>query len=488
VNNVDARFRAPSVRAVLLSIGLLAPVLLALSDSLPAAKPDCPHSPQREKCHICQPALREPGRLWCNEHGRYEDRCFECHPDQRDPKRAYCNEHSLYEDECQLCRPDVEPKPSPDSTPARLMCDDHRVPEDECGICHPELLRTVEPGRSLKVRLASPGSAEKAGVTTALPRLAPMADAVECYAEIKLDENRLAQVVAPVSGVLRNVEADLGDQVGERSRLATLVSPQVAEMAAQARVAWRAVGRERQLYAERVSAQRDLEEAEAAYLAASEQLRGLGLDDVELDSLLRSPAAPVLTLRSPFAGEIVERHAVTGSMVEQGAMLFTVADRSRVWAMLSIPEPQLGRVRVGQQVEVRSEAMPDRDFVGRLTWLSPQVDSRTRLGTARAELTNTGRLLRGGMFVRARIVTASRGASVVVPRSAIQQLDGRACAFVRLADDLYEVRPLRLGAKTPGEVEVHSGLEVDDLVVVSGGFAVKSQLLISRLGAGCVDE
>jgi len=58
-----------------------------------------------ESCFICDPSQREAGRLWCEEHGRYEDRCWECQPQLRDADRSYCEEHGLYEDECFLCDP-----------------------------------------------------------------------------------------------------------------------------------------------------------------------------------------------------------------------------------------------------------------------------------------------------------------------------------------------------------------------------------------------
>ena len=66
------------------------------------------HKAPTSQCFICDPKLREKGRLWCNEHDRYEDRCWICHPEAQDKKRLFCNEHSLYEDECFLCHPELK--------------------------------------------------------------------------------------------------------------------------------------------------------------------------------------------------------------------------------------------------------------------------------------------------------------------------------------------------------------------------------------------
>ena len=87
----------------------------------PESKPELckPHKAAKADCFICDPKLREKGRLWCKEHDRYEDRCWICHPEAQDKKRLFCKEHSLYEDECFLCHPELKKKgnPSAGATP-----------------------------------------------------------------------------------------------------------------------------------------------------------------------------------------------------------------------------------------------------------------------------------------------------------------------------------------------------------------------------------
>lgn len=71
-----------------------------------------PHKIAKDQCFICDPKLREKGRLWCKEHERYENRCWVCHPEAQDKKRLFCKEHSLYEDECFICHPELKKKPA----------------------------------------------------------------------------------------------------------------------------------------------------------------------------------------------------------------------------------------------------------------------------------------------------------------------------------------------------------------------------------------
>lgn len=447
------------------------------------------HGAPEELCFICDPALREAGRLWCAEHKRYEDRCWDCHPDARDRNRLFCDEHGLYEDECFLCHPEMK-RPAARATAATvLMCDEHGVPEAQCGICRPEMAGQLKPGESMKVRLPSTESAKLAGIETATPTAGAISDGIECYAELAFNQNRLAQLGAPVGGIIREVTADLGETVKDGQPVTRIWSAAIAEAMAKAVLSHQTLERERRLNAEGIAAAKDLQEAEAAHRAACQQARTMGFSEEDIDTMGRKPDEPVLLeVRAPFAGEIIERTAVRGALVEPGKPLFTIADRSTMWAMLQIPEVHLARVSKGQHVELVVDSLPGRTFTGKLTWIAAQVDGRTRMARARAEVANVDGSLRDRMFARARIIARHAENALLLPATAIQRVEDAAIVFVKQADDIYDARSVRLGARHNGQVEVLAGLEPDEAVVISQTFSVKSQLLISRLGAGCAHE
>jgi len=215
----------------------------------------------------------------------------------------------------------------------------------------------------------------------------------------------------------------------------------------------------------------------------------LGFGEVQIQALARQQITPgVLELRAPFEGEIVQRTAVQGAVVEEADVLFTLTDTAVLWATVNVPESQVWRVSAGQRVELTVESLPGQTFVGTLTWVSPMVDERTRMVQGRVEVPNAAGHLKAQMFARARIVTAHADRALVVPVSAVQNVTGIPVVFVKFFDDLFEARPVTLGAKHDGKVEIVAGLSAHEPVVVAGSFALKSQLLISRLGAGCVDE
>lgn len=372
---------------------------------------------------------------------------------------------------------------------AGAMCGEHGVPEAQCAICKPDLAAALKPGESMKVRLPSMESTSLVGVQTVSVETGPIAEGIECVAEVSFNQNKLAQISVPAGGIVQAIEVDLGTKVAEQQCVARLWSAQIAEIVAKAVLSHQTLERERKLHADRVTPVQSLQEAEAAHRAACQQARTLGFTEEQIDALGNQQNDPVyVEVRAPFAGEIVECNAVRGAQVEAGKPLFTLVDRSVMWAMVQVPEAALVRVQPGQTVELRVEALPSRVFTGKVTWVSPSVDERTRLGRVRAEFENTDGMLRDRMFATARILMRSEGSALLVPPAAVQRIEGRPFVFVKKEDDLYEARAVRLGAKQPGWQELIVGVAPQEQVAVSHAFALKSAMLMSKLGAGCADD
>ena len=369
------------------------------------------------------------------------------------------------------------------------ICAEHGVPEAECAVCKPDLAAKLKSGESMKVRLPSTNSLAIVGVQTSTPEIGAIAEGIECVAEVSFNQNKLAQIGAPVSGIVQTVEVDFGAEVEEGQTVAKLWSASIAEAVAKAVLSHQTLDRERKLRVARVTSEKDLQEAEAAHRAACQQLRTLGFTEAQVEELSVKPQEQVLMeVRAPFAGEIVERMAVRGALVEAGKPLFTLVDHSTVWAMLQIPEATLAGAQSGQAVELRVDSLPGITFSGKLTWIAPAVDERSRMVRARAEFANPDRLLKDKMFATARILTRqAEGAMLVLP-SAIQRIAGKPFVFVKLGEDLFDARAVTLGTKSHGRQELLSGVRPHEQIAVSHAFAIKSAMLMSRLGAGCADD
>jgi cobalt-zinc-cadmium efflux system membrane fusion protein len=168
--------------------------------------------------------------------------------------------------------------------------------------------------------------------------------------------------------------------------------------------------------------------------------------------------------------------------------LFTIADRSVMWAELALPEAALSRLKEGQAVELTIDSLPDRKFTGKLTWISAELDETTRMVRARAEVPNPDGLIKARMFAKARVLTDAGASALMVPPSAIQRVDGKPFLFVKLESDLFDARAVRVGSRAGDGWIIAEGLKAGEEVATEHVFALKSQLLISRLGAGCADD
>jgi len=303
---------------------------------------------------------------------------------------------------------------------------------------------------------------------------------------ITYDADRVSVISSRTEGRVVSVEADLGEQVRAGAALALVESPDVGQTRgdlqrarANVEIARRNYEREQRLFAEQISPEKEMLEAEATYRsaqaesdAATAKLRAFGAGSGE---------GATFGLATPIAGTVVERNARPGQVVGPSSNLFTVADLGRVWITVDVYEGDLSRVREGAQAVVVPTALPSESFTGRVTYAGGIVDSATHTFKVRVELENPERRLRPGMFARVRIrTTATGGASstIVVPEVAVQEIAGKSVVFVAGSEPgMYVLRPVTVGPRAGGGMVVISdGLEPGARIVVKGAFQLKAEL------------
>lgn len=315
---------------------------------------------------------------------------------------------------------------------------------------------------------------------------------------ITYDANRVSVIASRTEGRIVSVAADLGQSVRAGARLATAQSAEVGQTRgdlARARatmdVARRNYEREQRLFAEQITPQKELLDAEGAfrtaeadYNAAVARLRAVGASTGE---------GATFALVTPVAGTVVERNASPGQTVGPSTNVFTVADLRHVWITVDVYEGDLARVREGARAFVIPTALPDASFPGTVTYAGGIVDSATRTFKVRVEVDNPARRLRPGMFAQVRIQTppASGGAgagggSLIVPEIAVQEVAGKRVVFVaRPAAGEYVARPVTVGPRAgDGMVVITGGLRQGDRIVTTGAFQLKATLTAASLGAG----
>lgn len=466
------------------------------------------HENAEDTCFICDPAKREKGRLWCREHGRYEDRCWLCHPELEDQNRPYCDEHGLYEDECTLCHPELMEKNSAhnagkqNSPEKGLFCNEHQVYEKECGICHPELVDELRPGESMKLRFATAESAQKAGIKTTFPEHEDSFSAVEAYCEIGYNQNRLALVTPLTEGIVRRVLVDVGKEVEEGDVLIELHSSAISQAKADYlsaiadhKLKQLIYQRMKKLAGMKVSAEQEFEIAQAEFEMSSfaverarQHLFNHGFNADEVTAIEKDhDSSSILRIRAPFSGTLVERNAVVGESVEASHTLFKIADLSDMWIELSIPADRTQQIKTGARVEVSFDDFPQLFVSGRITWVATSIDERSRTLKARAVANVPQGTLKAGMFGNASILDNWSNKGISIPRNSLQYVNGKPFLFIKVEDDLYDLRRVDVGNKSDSRVEIVNGVSSIDEVVAQGSFIALSEFLKSRFGAGCCE-
>jgi cobalt-zinc-cadmium efflux system membrane fusion protein len=435
---------------------------------------------------------------WCAEHGVPMSQCLACNPTLTFAAAAgpedWCEEHALPESKCTRCNPRLVAR----FVEAGDYCREHGYPASVCPICHPERVEAAgkkppafpEPGTI--VRLASLETVRDAGIETRPATARAVARVLEVVGQLDFDRNRLAQLSARGDALVVEVKVDVGDEVKAGQPLVVLSSAAVGAdkahlAAARARLdaARAAAVRQEELASSGIAARKDAEEARRELAAAQAE------HDAARAALAAAGASPEdggrHVLRAPFAGTVVARDAVAGRAAAAGQVLVQVADLSRMWAQLEVPEADAALVRPGQPVRIVLEGVPGEPRRASISRLAASVDPGSRTVRARVELPNPDRTLRAGSFLRAEIdVSPDRGA-LLVPRGAIQRAEGRSLVFVRKGEEAFEPVAVRTGEIRGDEVEIVSGLAAGAEVVTAGAFLLKTEIMKESIGAGCCD-
>ena len=252
---------------------------------------------------------------------------------------------------------------------------------------------------------------------------------------------------------------------------------QVAQVEAERDLARQSLTRTRDLLSQKASSQAELERAEATMRSSEAQLELL---KVRLDRTV---------VRAPFAGVMGQRLVSLGDYVTSDTRLAALQTVSPQRASFQVPERYAEQLKGGQQVTFRVAALPGREFSGNVDFIDPIVQLPGRTIMVKARVPNPRGELQAGMFIEARLATAVRPNAVVIPEDAILPLQGTNFVWV-VTDGKATRRQVQLGVRTPGFVEVKSGVENNEQVVVGGqerlaeGAPVQAQLVDRRPARG----
>lgn len=342
---------------------------------------------------------------------------------------------------------------------------------------------------------------------------------------IELDERRVAEITARVSGRVEKLIVDFtGESISRRGALLELYSPDLVSAQQEYLLALR--------NQERLSESGPATAAEAKlnFESARQRLKLWGIGE---DQIAEIEASGVPQLRipilSPIAGTVIEKHVVAGQLVDEGADLYTVADLSSVWMTAHVFEKEIGRVKVGDLVRITASSLPGRSLDGRVAFIWPVLDEETRTVRVRADVPNPEGILRPGMYVDATIETGTSGgaiaeapaladryicpmhpeveqeqpgrcgkcgmflekvamppggAALAVPESSVIDTGARKVVFVEREEGIFDAIAVDLGPLANGYYPVLSGLAPGERVVTAGAFLIDAENRLNPGAAG----
>jgi Cu(I)/Ag(I) efflux system membrane fusion protein len=208
---------------------------------------------------------------------------------------------------------------------------------------------------------------------------------------------------------------------------------------------------------------------------ADNRLRNLDYPEVEFDKLRRGEKpARVIAIPSPSAGTVIDKTAIEGMRFQPGETLFRIVDTSTMWLMAEVYEQDLGYVKAGDVAKVTVNAWPDRPFPGKVTFIYPNVGKESRTARLRIEVANPDGLLRADMAAIVEI-EAPLTRTIAAPDSAVIDSGMRQVVLVERGEGRYEPRPVKLGVRVPGYVQVLDGLRPGERVVTQATFLIDAE-------------
>jgi len=326
--------------------------------------------------------------------------------------------------------------------------------------------------------------------------------------QLAFNEDASTSVFTPFSGRVTRILARVGDDVKRGEPLFEIDSPEVVQAQTDLiaalhnrdkaksalSTAQRQADRQSRLIRDRATSQReadqalndlaaaqsDFKTAEGGLQAARNRLRVIiGRDQEEVDRVERERVInPLLIVTAPIDGTIITRKIGPGQFVRTDATEphFLIADLTTMWLKAFVSEADIPFVQVGQEIEVRIVAMPQRPVHARIVAIGAASDPATRRIMVRSEIPNPDRLLKAEMFATFKISVGEQESVTGVPAVAIIREGGGARVWVQSEPQAFQLRNVKIGVQQDGCVEVQEGVTRGEVVVARGAIFVDNEL------------
>ena len=309
-----------------------------------------------------------------------------------------------------------------------------------------------------------PVTVQNMGIRVGLVTTGPLRRTIRTVGVIDFDETALADVTTKFKGWIEKLYVDAtGRQVHSNEPLFEIYSPELVSAQTE--------------YLLALNQTAGTPGAESLKVTAQTKLKFFDISDEQIAELEKTrQAKKTLRITAPRDGIVVEKMVVEGQMVDAGMKLYRLADLAIVWVQSQVYEQDLEFVRLGQESVVSLSYLPDRKFRGRVTYVYPTVDEKTRTARVRMEFHNPGYFLKPGMFATVELQAELEPSVLLVPDAAVLRSGQKNTVFVALDGGRFEPRTVVLGPRSEDNMyQVLSGLQQGERAVTSGQFMLDSE-------------
>ena len=361
------------------------------------------------------------------------------------------------------------PQPTPIASMSEMSTPDKATPQDQTA--SPASPQSMPSGT---ISL-NPDQQQMIGVRYTEVRRADMKRTLRTVGLVQMDEEKISRVHVKIAGWIEKVDLDyVGKLIKKGQPLFTLYSPDLVSTEQEYLIALKG-----QEYLSKVPYADAASGSYSLLRATRDRLQLWDVTDTQIRKLEETGKAErITTLYSPIEGFVMTRNAYEQAYVTPETDLYDIADLSTIWVYVDIYEYEAPFVRIGQPASMELSYFPGKTYRGRVAYVYPTLDPKTRTIKVRLEFPNPNFALKPEMYADVQL-TIDYGMQIVVPSEAVLNSGTRQVVFIAKPGGYFEPREIKVGDRFDGQYAVLAGLKPGEKIVASGNFLIDSE---SRLG------
>ncbi|MEN8121846.1 MAG: efflux RND transporter periplasmic adaptor subunit [Bacteroidota bacterium] len=337
--------------------------------------------------------------------------------------------------------------------------------DGDCPICGMDLIPLESGGADEAIAFdeiqMSESAIKLADIQTALVRKGKAEKTINLLGKVQADERRIAELTARFGGRIEKLYVNFtGQNVYKGQKLAIIYSPEL------------------------IAAQRELLETSkfkesnpGFYKAARTKLKLWDLNEVQINAIVEKGEPQLyFSVLSPITGTVTGRHVSLGDYVKEGQGLFEVIDLKKVWIMFDAYESDLPWIKLDHEISYTIQSIPGKTFKGKIAYVDPFINDKTRVAKVRVEQTNAKLELKPEMFVNGILESKmERNNELLIPKSSVLWTGKRAVVYVRVPDrkkPFFQYKEIDLGPLAGDFYVVNNGLNDGEEIAINGVFKI----------------